>query len=130
MMLAIYGPTVTGKTNLAIKLAHKFNGELISADSRQVYKRLNIGTGKVSFESKIEKHDKYWVVDGVKINGFDSVKPGEQFTAADFVKFANNSIIKIIKLNKLPIIVGGTGFYIKALIEGIDTLGIPANKKA
>ena len=128
-MLIIYGPTATGKTDLAINLAKKYNGEIISADSRQVYKSLDIGTGKVSFESKIERHRGYWIVDGVKINGFDIVNPGEQFTAANFVYYANNSIIRIVKQKKLPIIVGGTGFYIKALIDGIESMGIPADQK-
>jgi len=129
MMLALYGPTVTGKTNLAIKLAQKYKGELISADSRQVYKGLDIGTGKVNFESKTEKHQDYWIVDGVKINGFDLIGPGENFSVADFVKFASTTMIRITEVNKLPIVVGGTGFYIKSLIEGFGTLGIPANRK-
>jgi len=129
MMLAIYGPTQTGKTGLAIKLAKKYNGEIISADSRQIYKNLDIGTGKVRFESDVEKHDGWWIVDGVKIHGFDIVQPGERFTVVDFLQFTNNSIIQIIKLNKLPIIVGGTGFYMNALIDGIDSIGIPANPK-
>jgi len=124
-LLVIYGPTATGKTDLAIKLAKKFSGELISADSRQVYQGLDIGSGKVSFESKVEKHKGYWVVDGIKIHGFDLVKPGIQFTVADFLKYTNNSIVQTIKLKKLPIIVGGTGFYIKALIDGIGSIGIP-----
>lgn len=146
MMLAIYGPTATGKTALAIRLARKFNGELISADSRQVYKNLDIGTGKVDFSSQVEKHKGYWVVDGVKIHGFDLVEPpgyepglrkvasgyepglrSETFTAADFVKFANAALIRIRTAEKLPIFVGGTGFYIKALINGIDTIGIKPN---
>lgn len=143
--LIIYGPTVTGKTNLAISLAQKLNGELISADSRQVYKGLDIGTGKVSFDSEVEKHSGYWIVDGVKIRGFDLIKPPvfepgskkyyepgsgpETFTAADFLKFAHSSMIQIIELNKLPIVVGGTGFYIKALIDGIDSIGIPKDEK-
>ena len=109
-VLIIYGPTATGKTALVIKLAKEYNGELISADSRQVYKNLDIGTGKVSFESKVEKHNKYWTVDGVKIHGFDLVKPGEQFTVADFLKFSHDSIIQITQQKKLPIIVGGTPF--------------------
>src|SRR3989344_1076120 len=74
-MLVIYGPTATGKTALAIELAKKHNGEIISADSRQVYKGLDIGTGKVSFDSKVEKHQGYWIVDGIKIHGFDLVNP-------------------------------------------------------
>jgi len=129
MMLVIYGPTVTGKTNLAIKLAQKYNGELISADSRQVYKGLDIGTGKVNFESKTEKHQDYWIVDGVKVHGFDLLKPGKNFSAADFVKFASNLVRDIKKQGKFPIIVGGTGFYIKSYLYGFDTLGIPADLK-
>lgn len=126
--IVIYGPTATGKTALAIKLAKIYNGEIISADSRQVYKNLDIGTGKVSFGSKIEKHDGYWIVDGVRINGFDLVNPQEPFSVADFLKFTKSSIIQIIKLKKLPIIVGGTGFYIKALLDGIESVGVPANQ--
>src|SRR3972149_6084922 len=129
MMLVIYGPTATGKTTLAIELAQKYNGELISADSRQVYRGLDIGTGKVSFTSKIGKHQGFWIVDDVKIHGFDLVNPGQRFSVADFLTFANSSIVQTIKLNKLPIIVGGTGFYIKALINGIGSIGIPLNPK-
>ncbi|MBI3282650.1 tRNA (adenosine(37)-N6)-dimethylallyltransferase MiaA, partial [Candidatus Curtissbacteria bacterium] len=129
MMLVIYGPTATGKTGLAITLAKKYNGEILSADSRQVYKGLDITTGKVSFDSKVEKHSGYWIVDGVRINGFDIKDPSQQFTAADFLKFAHTSLIRIRVAEKLPIVVGGTGFYIKALIEPIDSIGIPANPK-
>ncbi|MCR4324540.1 MAG: tRNA (adenosine(37)-N6)-dimethylallyltransferase MiaA [Candidatus Curtissbacteria bacterium] len=128
-MLVLYGPTATGKTDLGIKLAKCANGELISADSRQVYKGLDIGTGKVSFKSKVEKHNGYWIVDGVKIRGFDLIEPGKQFTVADFLKFANSSVIQITELKKMPIVVGGTGFYIKALVDGMDTLGIKADQK-
>lgn len=129
MMLVIYGPTATGKTALATTLAKKLNGEIISADSRQVYKGLDIGTGKVSFDSKVQKHEGYWIVDGVKIHGFDLVDPEENFSAADFLKFVSKTIAQISKTNKLPIVVGGTGFYIKALTSGIDSLGIPQNQK-
>src|SRR3990167_8583294 len=122
--LIIYGPTTTGKTALAIDLAKKYNGEIISADSRQVYKGLDIGTGKVSFDSKVEKHKGFWIVDDVKVYGFDLVKVGEQFTAADFLTFASTTMIRIIVAKKLPIVVGGTGFYIKALIEGIGSIGV------
>src|SRR3989338_5041381 len=124
IMLVIYGPTASGKTDLAIRLAKKFNGEIISADSRQVYKGLDIGTGKVSFGAKVGKHDGYWIVDAVRINGFDLVEAGQQFTAADFLTFASTTMIRIIVTKKLPIVVGGTGFYIKALIEGIGSIGV------
>ncbi|MBI2599244.1 tRNA (adenosine(37)-N6)-dimethylallyltransferase MiaA [Candidatus Curtissbacteria bacterium] len=129
MMLVIYGPTATGKTNLAIKLAKKFNGELISADSRQVLRGLDIGTGKVSFDVKVEKHKGFWIVDGIKIRGFDLANPGEPFSVADFLYHTSASMIQITKANKLPIIVGGTGFYIKAFIDGINSIGIPADQK-
>ncbi|OGD85577.1 tRNA (adenosine(37)-N6)-dimethylallyltransferase MiaA [Candidatus Curtissbacteria bacterium RBG_13_35_7] len=128
-VLIIYGPTATGKTSLAINLADKFNGELISADSRQVYKGLDIGSGKVSYSSKVERHKGYWNVDGIKIHGFDLVSPGQRFSVFDFLNFTNTTMIQIIGVKKIPIIVGGTGFYIKALIDGIETVGIPANQK-
>jgi len=124
-MLVIYGPTQTGKTGLAIKLAGKYNGELISADSRQIYKKLDIGTGKVNFESIVEKHKGYWIVDGVKIHGFDLVDPGQNFSVADFVKFASTTMIRIIIQKRLPIVAGGTGFYIKSLLGGIGSIGVP-----
>lgn len=127
--LIIYGPTATGKTALAISLAKKFDGEIISADSRQVYKGLDIGTGKVSFDTTPHKHSGYWIVDGVKIHGFDLVDPGRNFTAVDFLKFASTTLIRISLVKKLPIVVGGTGFYIRALTGGIQSVGIPANPK-
>lgn len=129
--LIIFGPTATGKTALAIKLAKIYNGEIISADSRQVYKGLDIGTGKLTIEqlndSAIKRFQSYWIVDGIKIHGFDLAEPEVSFSVADFLKFTKSSIIQITKLKKLPIIVGGTGFYIKSLIGGLDTQGIPAN---
>ncbi len=127
--LIIYGPTSTGKTGLALQLARKFKGEIISVDSRQVYKNLDIGTGKVSFESKVEKHSGYWQVDGVKIHGFDIIEPGKNFSASDFIKFAQSTIEQILRRKKLPIIVGGTGFYLKSLLQGIESSGIPQNLK-
>lgn len=129
MMLVVYGPTVTGKTNLALSLAKKYNGELISADSRQVYQGLDIGTGKVSPNSTVEKHKNYWLVDGVKVFGFDILNPGKQFTVADFIRFAKKTILKIEKDGKLPIVVGGTAFYIKVLLTGLGSVGIPASNE-
>ncbi len=123
----IYGPTATGKTALALNLAKKFNGELVSADSRQVYKRLDIGTGKVSLENQVNKHRGYWEVDGVRINGFDLAEPGKNFDVAQYLSYATPQIARIKKEKKLPIIVGGTGFYIKALIGGIDTIGVTSD---
>ncbi len=123
----IYGPTATGKTALGIDIASKTNGIIISADSRQVYKRLDIGNGKTNFTAKVKKFEGYWIVDGIKILGFDLVDPQTQFSVADFLKFASKSQVQIRKKNKVPIIVGGTAFYIKALISGIGSVGVPPN---
>lgn len=128
MMLVIYGPTVTGKTALAFKIAKKINGEIISADSRQVFTGLDIGTGKVSLDSIIEKHKGFWIVNGIKVSGFDIASPGETFSAADFIKYASDTLIRIIGMHKVPIVVGGTGFYIKALLHGIESAGVPPDK--
>ncbi len=127
--VVIYGPTATGKTDLALQIAKKYQGELISADSRQVYKDLDIGTGKISPKSDVIKHQKYWIVDNVKINGFDLVPPGQMFSVAEFLKFASGKMSQIRRSKKLPIVVGGTGFYIKSLIEGLDSLGISPDLK-
>lgn len=115
-LLVICGPTATGKTNLAFNLAKKFNGELVSADSKMVYKYMDIGTGK--------DKDKYGT-----IFGYDLVNPNEEFSVSHYIKFAENKIEKIIDQKKLPILVGGTGLYIKALLNGIETIEIKPNKK-
>lgn len=132
--IIILGPTSTGKTNLALFLAKKFNGEIISSDSRQVYKGLDIGTGKIPdkiINSKLQiiKGENFWEIDGVKIHCLDVTDPKKQYTVKNFVDDATQALEKIIKENKLPIIVGGSGLYIKALTEGIKSLSIPRNKK-
>lgn len=114
-LLIICGATATGKTSLAISLAKKFDGELISADSRQVYKNMDIGTGKE------------WG-DGVIIHGYDLVDPKESYSVSQFEKFASKKINDILKKGKLPILVGGTGLYIKAVVDGIPTISVPQNK--
>lgn len=114
-ILIICGPTATGKTKLAAKLAKKFSGEIISADSRQIYKEMDIVTGKDRPK-------------GVKIHGLDLVKPDEEFSVAHFVKFARTLINQISPpAGGLPIIVGGTGLYIDSLINPPKTLSIKPN---
>lgn len=129
-LLVILGPTTTGKTDLALTLAKKFNGELISADSRQVYKGLDIGTGKMpgKFES-LKMEDGRWIVDGITIHLYDVISPKRQYSVANFVKDAEKVIKEISKSKKLPIIVGGTGLYIRALVDGLSNIHIPADKK-
>jgi tRNA dimethylallyltransferase len=131
-LLVICGPTATGKTSLGINLARKFNGEIISSDSRQVYKWLDIGTGKdlpLGVRIKYPWFSKYgyYEIDQVKIWGYDLIDPRREFSVSHYVKFAEGAIKDILKRGKLPIIVGGTGHYIKAVIDGIPTIEIPRN---
>ncbi len=110
-ILIVCGPTATGKTQLAANLAKKFNGELISADSRQVYRGMDVVTGKD------------WPKD-TTIYGYDLVRPDENFSVAHFVTHARTLINQIIKRKKLPIVVGGTGLYINSLVNPPETLSV------
>lgn len=141
-VLVILGPTATGKTDLALDLAKKYNGELISCDSRQVYKNLDIGTGKdlpinskfkcqnSKFKLKSQKFKiGYHLFNGIPVWMLDVVNPMIQYTVADYTSHADIVIADILKRGKLPIIVGGTGFYLKALLEGLPNLAIPVDEK-
>jgi len=114
-LLIITGPTATGKTNLALKLAKKFSSQIISADSRQVYIGMDIGTGKDKPKP------------GPKIHGYDLVKPNQDFSVAHFVNFALPLIKSIHETRELPIVVGGTGLYLKALTQPLKTINIKPN---
>jgi len=124
-LLAVVGPTATGKTDLAISLAKKFNGEIVSADSRQIYKGMDIGTGKeLSQKSKVksqkfEKHKGYWVVEGIPIYLYDVINPDESFSVAEYQQLAYEKIAKIHEKEKLPILVGGTGLYTRSVLQGL-----------
>lgn len=132
-ILVILGPTATGKTDLALHLAKKYNGELVSCDSRQVYKGLDIGTGKEpgikNKELRIKKYDLRWEIDGINVWMLDVVDPNTQYTVSDYVQDAWKVIEDILKMGKLPIVVGGTGLYLRALIEGLPNLSIPVDQK-
>ena len=106
MILAILGPTGSGKTGISIEIAKALNGEIISADSRAIYKGMDIGTAKPTKEE----------MRGIPHYGIDLVNPNERFTVADWKKYAEDKIQDIKTRGKLPIIVGGTGLYIDALI--------------
>ncbi len=114
-ILVIIGPTSSGKTSLSIKLAKKFNGEIISADSRQVFKGMDLGTGKVTKKE----------MQGIKHYLLDVVSPKSRFSAAEYARLGQRAIKKIQKMGKLPIICGGTGFYIDALIYGLPKTVAP-----
>lgn len=118
-IIIIVGPTASGKSDLAIILAQKFKGEIISADSRQVYRGMDIGTGKVSkMEQKLVPHYLLDVTD-----------PKRVFTVTRFQKLGTRAINHILKNKKLPIIVGGTGHYIDALVYGFNLPEVPPNPK-
>lgn len=104
-LLIIAGPTGVGKTELSIKLAKLLNGEVISADSMQIYKYMDIGSAKVTKDE----------MQGVKHHMIDVVLPSENFTVVDYKNMAEKEIKNVIEQNKLPIIVGGTGLYINSL---------------
>lgn len=117
-ILVIVGPTASGKTALAVRLAKTFNGEVISADSRQVYRELDLGTGKVTPEE----------ADGVPHHLIDVADPTEVYNAADFVRDADCAIADISARGKLPIVAGGTFFYIEALLGTKSLAEVPANE--
>ncbi len=108
-LVVVAGPTATGKTKLSVEIAKKFNGEIISADSMQIYKGLNIGTAKATKEEQ----------QNIPHHLVDILSPEERFSAADFVAKAQQCITEIAAKGKLPIIAGGTGLYIESLIKGV-----------
>lgn len=118
-VIVIVGPTATGKSALAIALAKKVNGEIISADSRQVYKGLDLGSGKVT-KKEMGSIPHYLL---------DVVSPKKRFTVNQFKKLGQKAIAQIIKKNKVPVIVGGTGFYIDALVNGLALPAVKPNLK-
>lgn len=109
-VVVIVGPTASGKTALSIELAKKINGEIISSDSMQIYKNMDIGTAKVTKEE----------AQGIKHYLVDCVSPDERYTVSDFKKDAENAIEEILAKGKTPIVVGGTGLYVNSLIYGIE----------
>lgn len=127
-LLIILGATSTGKTDLALKLAKKFNGELISCDSRQVYVGLDIGTGKMPSKFRsLKMKSGEWIVDNISIYLYDVYNPKKQYDVARYITKAEKVLEQIQKSGKLPIIVGGTGLYLKGLLYGFSNLGIPIN---
>lgn len=129
-LLIILGLTATGKTDLALFLAKLYNGELVSCDSRQVYIGLDLGTGKLpGKEVEVKRGKGFWWLDGIKVWMYDVADPKNQYTVKDYVEQSEKVIEDIAKRGKLPIIVGGTGLYFKALLEGMSNLDIPVNEK-
>lgn len=109
-VIVIAGPTASGKSKLAVELAKKINGEIISADSMQIYKDMNIGTAKIMPDE----------MDGVKHYMIDFVMPNERYSVSAYKKEAERCIEEILNKGKIPIICGGTGLYINSLVYGIE----------
>ena len=113
-VIVIAGPTASGKTALSIELAKKIDGEIVSADSMQIYKEMNIGTAKPDEEEK----------QGIKHYMMDFVSPDQNYSVANYKKDAKNAIKQILDKGKTPIVVGGTGLYIDSLVYEIEYIDI------
>lgn len=118
-LICIVGPTASGKTALAIKLAKKFNGEIVSADSRQVYRGMDIGTAK-PLPAAMKK---------IKHHLIDIKNPDENYTLGQYKTDAVKAIKKIIKAGKMPLLVGGTGLYISAIVNNLAIPQVKPNKQ-
>lgn len=121
-LITILGPTASGKTTFAVHLAHKLNGEIISADSRQIYRKMDIGTGKDLSEYNIN---------GVSIpyHLIDIREPGDKYTLFDYQHDFHKAYEYILSRGKTPILCGGTGLYIESVLKGYNLPDVPANPK-
>lgn len=118
-IIAVVGPTASGKSDLAVEIAKKHNGEVVSADSRQVYVGLNIGTGKITKKEMA----------GVPHHLLDVANPKNRFTVSTYKELADKAIADILSRGKLPIICGGTGFYIESVVKNVLLPDVPVNIK-
>ena len=108
-IIIICGPTASGKSELGVRLAQELDGEIVNADSMQIYRRMDIGTAKPTIAER----------GGIPHHLIDVVDPEQTFSAADYADAARKSIDEIVARGKLPIVVGGTGLYIRALLYGL-----------
>ena len=117
-LLAVVGPTAVGKTAISLRLAHDFNGEIVSADSRQIYRGLDIGADKVSSADRA----------AVPHHLLDIVTPDQVLTLAEFQRAAYAAIDAIHRRGRLPLLVGGTGLYVRAVLDGLGIPEVPPNE--
>ncbi len=137
--VVICGPTATGKTSLGVKLCQPsisgFAGEIISVDSRQIYKGMDIGTGKqiVSERYKAKKEDGYWDVEDreteevVRIHLYDFIRPSEEINAVQFAQVAASRMERVWARDKIPLLVGGAGLYLEILLGKVEVAKVPPN---
>ncbi|MEK9182938.1 MAG: tRNA (adenosine(37)-N6)-dimethylallyltransferase MiaA [Patescibacteria group bacterium] len=130
-LVVILGPTASGKTDFSIELAKRFNGEIINADSRQIYKKMNIGTAKVrgAWQKNKETNEKVFVYENIPHYLVDFIDPGDDFSLAQFKDLVVARAREIISRGKLPLLVGGTGLYIQAVVDNLLIPAVPPNKK-
>ncbi|MDP3057326.1 MAG: tRNA (adenosine(37)-N6)-dimethylallyltransferase MiaA [bacterium] len=138
-LIIILGPTASGKSELALKLAKKFNSEIISADSRQIYKEMNIGTAKMPQDKKLirlngrlakkskNKKLKYILIRKTPHYLIDIIEPGEKFSVAKYKELAIKIIRDITRRGKIPILTGGTGLYISSIVDNIEIPKVKPN---
>lgn len=127
-VLFIVGPTASGKTTLGLQLAKRFDGEIVNADARQLYKEFSIGTGKPSCESEYHQDEHICWVDDVPHYLLDSQDPRQPISVAEYKVLAEERIQDILTRGKLPIVVGGTGLYVSALIDQPLLPEVPPNE--
>ncbi len=125
-LIIILGPTASGKTEMAIKLAKKFNGEIISADSRQIYKGMDIGTAKPRRVQNSKSRP--FIVKNISHYLIDIINPNEDFSLAEYKKLAVEIIKDIQKRKKIPFLVGGTGLYISSIVDNLEIPKVKPNK--
>ncbi|MBU0596694.1 tRNA (adenosine(37)-N6)-dimethylallyltransferase MiaA [Patescibacteria group bacterium] len=128
-IVVLLGPTACGKTNWSLRLSKKFNGEVISADSRQIYKQMDIGTAKEAGEWRRDGLKKTFYIQDVPHHLIDFLNPGKTFSVAEFRDRAIKHAKMIRKQDKLPIIAGGTGLYISSVIDNLYIPRVAPNKK-
>lgn len=128
-IVVILGPTASGKTAWGLEIAKAFTGDVISADSRQIYQKMTIGTAKPLGEWRWDGLGRSYFVNGIRHHLVDFLNPGKTFSAAEFREEAIKYIKTALKNNRLPIIVGGTGLYISTLIDNFSIPAVEANHK-
>lgn len=128
-LIVLVGPTASGKTNWSIRLAKKYNGEIISADSRQIYKMMDIGTAKAPGEWKRNGLRRSYFVEGIPHHMIDFLNPGRTFTVAEFRDKALKYTKLAYKAGRVPLLVGGTGLYIQSIVDNYKIPRVGANKK-
>lgn len=127
-ILALVGPTSSGKSEMAVRLAKKFGGEIVSCDSRQIYRRMNLGTGKVEGKWQTRGKQRFFIYKNIIHHCIDSASPGRQYSVDQFKRAAQKAITGILSRGRLPILCGGTMHWIDAVVYNQALPNVPPNK--